>query len=716
MIFSSSSISRTNNEADKSLTQTSDGRATTAPCLLECAAIFWRPPVSSMSRLNPRQQEARDYVGGPLLVLAGAGSGKTSVITRKIAHLIQNCGIRAQYIVAMTFTNKAAREMKERVATLLRPGEGRGLTVCTFHNLGLNIIRKEHDKLGYKPGFSIFDESDIKALLSDIMQKEYSGDDGIDEIKNMIGAWKNDLVLPPEALEKARNPREQTAAIVYTHYQRTLKAFNAVDFDDLILQPVKLFQEHPEVLERWQNRVRYLLVDEYQDTNASQYLLVKMLIGMRNQFTVVGDDDQSIYAWRGARPENLMLLKEDYPSLKIVMLEQNYRSTSRILRCANVLIANNPHAFEKQLWSEMGVGDEIRVIRCKNEEAEAERVAMEILTLHLRTNRPYSDFAILYRGNYQAKLIELKLQHHQVPYRLSGGNSFFGRQEVKDLMAYLRLLVNPDDDNAYLRVINVPRREIGSTTLEKLGNYSTERGISMYAASEELGLGEHLDARYTERLQRFKHWLDGVRHKVALEDPIAALHEMIRDIDYENWIRQQTASDKAAEFRISNVWFLVEALKNTLEKDEEGDMTIEDAIGKLVLRDMLERQQEEEENAEGVQMMTLHASKGLEFPYVFIMGMEEEILPHRSSIEADTIEEERRLAYVGITRARQTLAFTFAAKRKQYGEIIDCTPSRFLDELPPDDLAWEGLDDAPVEVKAARGNNALADIRAMLKR
>ena len=669
-----------------------------------------------MSRLNPRQQEARDYVGGPLLVLAGAGSGKTSVITRKIAHLIQNCGIRAQYIVAMTFTNKAAREMKERVATLLRPGEGRGLTVCTFHNLGLNIIRKEHERLGYKPGFSIFDESDIKALLSDIMQKEYSGDDGIDEIKNMIGAWKNDLILPPEALEKARNPREQTAAIVYTHYQRTLKAFNAVDFDDLILQPVKLFQEHPEVLERWQNRVRYLLVDEYQDTNASQYLLVKMLIGMRNQFTVVGDDDQSIYAWRGARPENLMLLKEDYPSLKIVMLEQNYRSTSRILRCANVLIANNPHAFEKQLWSEMGVGDEIRVIRCKNEEAEAERVAMEILTLHLRTNRPYSDFAILYRGNYQAKLIELKLQHHQVPYRLSGGNSFFGRQEVKDLMAYLRLLVNPDDDNAYLRVINVPRREIGSTTLEKLGNYSTERGISMYAASEELGLGEHLDARYTERLQRFKHWLDGVRHKVALDDPIAALHEMIRDIDYENWIRQQTASDKAAEFRISNVWFLIAALKNTLEKDEEGDMTIEDAIGKLVLRDMLERQQEEEENAEGVQMMTLHASKGLEFPYVFIMGMEEEILPHRSSIEADTIEEERRLAYVGITRARQTLAFTFAAKRKQYGEIIDCTPSRFLDELPPDDLAWEGLDDAPVEVKAARGNNALADIRAMLKR
>jgi len=534
-----------------------------------------------MSRLNPRQQEAVNYVGGPLLVLAGAGSGKTSVITRKIAHLVQNCGIQARHIVAMTFTNKAAREMKERVGTLLKGSEARGLTVSTFHNLGMNIIRKEYARLGYKPGFSIFDDGDIKALLTDIMQKEYSGDDGADEIKNLIDSWKNDLILPDEALAKARGPKEQTAAIVYLHYQRTLKAYNAVDFNDLILLPVKLFQEHPDILEKWQNRIRYLLVDEYQDTNASQYLLVKMLVGMRNQFTVVGDDDQSIYAWRGARPENLMLLKEDYPSLKVVMLEQNYRSTSRILKCANILIANNPHVFEKQLWSEMGHGDEIRVIRTRNEEAECERVALEILTEHLRTQRPYSDFAILYR---------------------------------------------------------------------------------------------------------------------------------------ENWLRQNASSDKVADARMGNVWFLVDALKNTLEKDEDGDMTIEDAIGKLVLRDMLERQQEEEEGAEGVQMMTMHASKGLEFPSVYIIGFEEEILPHRSSIEADTIEEERRLAYVGITRAKRNLALTFAAKRKQYGEVIDCTPSRFLDELPPEDLVWEGMEEAPVEVKAARGNDALAAMRAMLKR
>ena len=643
-----------------------------------------------MSRLNPRQQEAVNYVGGPLLVLAGAGSGKTSVITRKIAYLVQHCGIRAQHIVAMTFTNKAAREMKERVSSLLKGPEARGLTVSTFHNLGMNIIRKEYMALGYKPGFSIFDEGDIKALLSDIMQKEYAGDDGIDEVKNYIGSWKNDLILPEQALAESRNPKEQTAAIVYLHYQRTLKAYNAVDFDDLILMPVKLFQDNPDILEKWQNRIRYLLVDEYQDTNSSQYLLVKLLVGMRNQLTVVGDDDQSIYAWRGARPENLMLLKDDYPSLKVVMLEQNYRSTSRILKCANTLIANNPHAFEKQLWSEMGVGDEIRVIRCRNEDAECERVALEILTEHLRTERPYSDFAILYRGNYQAKLMELK--------------------------SYFRLLVNPDDDNAFLRVINVPRREIGSTTLEKLGNYATGRKISMYNASDEVGLGEHLDSRYSERLQRFKRWMDGVRQQCAENDPIAALRSMVMDIDYENWLRQNASNDKVADARMGNVWFLIEALKNTLEKDEDGAMTIEDAIGKLVLRDMLERQQEEEEGADGVQMMTLHASKGLEFPSVYILGFEEEILPHRSSIEADTVEEERRLAYVGITRAKRNLTMTFAAKRKQYGEISDCSPSRFLDELPPEDLVWEGQEDAPPEVKAATGNSALANMRALLKK
>ncbi|TVP88732.1 MAG: DNA helicase Rep [Pseudomonadaceae bacterium] len=668
-----------------------------------------------MSRLNPRQQEAVHYISGPLLVLAGAGSGKTSVITQKIAYLVRECGIKARHIVAVTFTNKAAREMKERVGQLIKGPDARGLTVSTFHNLGLNIIRKEHQKLGFKPGFSIFDQQDAQALINDLMQRDYGADDDSDGIQRQISNWKNDLILPEEALANARSPQEQTAASVYTHYQRTLKAYNAVDFDDLILIPVILFRDHPDVLEKWQFRIRYMLVDEYQDTNASQYLLVKMLVGSLARFTVVGDDDQSIYAWRGARPENLALLKDDFPALKVVMLEQNYRSTSRILRAANTLIANNPHVFEKQLWSELGYGDPIRVIRCRNEDAEAERVATEIQTAHLKHRRAWKDFAILYRGNHQARLIELKLQHHQIPYHLSGGTSFFSRQEVKDLMSYFRLLVNPDDDNALLRVINVPRREIGPATLEKLSNYANTRQISLFAACAEMGLAEQLDARYLERLQRFQSWLDGIRQRCHKEEPIGVLRDMVLDLDYENWLRQNCSSDEIAAKRMGNVWFLLDALKSILEKDEEGKTDIEDAIAKLVLRDMLDRQ-EEEEDTDRVQLMTLHASKGLEYPHVFILGMEEEILPHRSSIEADSVEEERRLTYVGITRARQTLTFTFAARRRQFGEIIDCLPSRFLDELPDEDLEWEGTDDAPPEQKQARGNTALSDIRSLIGR
>lgn len=668
-----------------------------------------------MSSLNSRQKEAVHYISSPLLVLAGAGSGKTSVITRKIAYLIQQCGMKAHHIVAVTFTNKAAKEMKARVASLLRRGEGRGLTVATFHNLGLTIIRKEYQILGYKPGFSIFDEADVKSLLSELMHKEYAGDDGIDEAINKISNWKNSLVLPEEAIKLARNPTEQMLAQLYVHYQRLLKAYNAVDFDDLILLPVRLFQQNDTLLARWRNKIRYLLVDEYQDTNASQYILIKLLAAEQAQFTVVGDDDQSIYAWRGAKPENLILLKKDFPSLKVIMLEQNYRSTSRILRCANQLITNNPHVFEKKLWSDRGDGELIRVIRCRNEEAEAERVATEIQTICLKSQRSYGDFAILYRGNYQSRLIELKLQHHNVPYVITGGTSFFARQEVRDIMSYLRLLVNPDDDNAFLRVINVPRREIGSVTLEKLSHFATSRELSLYAAASDRELTEQLEQRFAERLHRFTNWLDTIRQQCSQADPIAVLRSMIMDIDYENWLRQNASNDKVADARMGNVWFLIDSLKDTIESDEAEQMTIEEAISRLVLRDMLDRQAEEKEH-NAVQLMTLHASKGLEFPFVFLMGMEEELLPHRSSIETDNIEEERRLAYVGVTRAKQYLTLTYAAKRRQYGEVIDCLPSRFLSELPAQELRFEGLENTPIEQKTEAGNAAISDIRALLKK
>jgi len=649
-----------------------------------------------MSALNPRQQEAVHYNQGPLLVLAGAGSGKTSVITRKIAYLVQN-GLPARHIVAVTFTNKAAREMKERASHLLKGRAAHGLTVSTFHNLGLNIIRKECAALGYKPGFSIFDDGDSKALLSEIIHKEYSGEDGVDEIRRFIGKWKDELISPEQALEQARGAGQSIAAALYGEYQRTLKAYNAVDFDDLIGLPVKLFQEQPPILAKWQRRIRYLLIDEYQDTNASQYRLIGLIAGQHGQFTAVGDDDQSIYAWRGARPENLLQLQTDYPSLKVVMLEQNYRSSRRILRCANQLIGRNPHIFTKQLWSELGEGEPIRVLACPDEKTESGQIVREILTEHLASSRPYCDFAVLYRGNHQARTLELALREYQIPYRLSGESSFFSKQEIRDLMGYLRLLVNPDDDNAFLRIANVPRREIGPKSLEILGYYANERGISLYNAIDELGLAARLEARPLKHLQAFRQRMDKLRQQCADEAPIEALRHLLEDIDYQGWLEQNASNENIARARLANVHFLLDNLQNSLERDESGQTTLEDAISKLVLRDMLERQQDEKEQ-DVVQLMTLHAAKGLEFPWVYLIGMSEGILPHQSSIESDSIEEERRLAYVGITRAKQRLTLSYATRRMQYGEMQDCQPSRFLMELPKADLIWE---------KAGEGNNAI---------
>lgn len=669
-----------------------------------------------MSQLNPRQKEAVLYIDGPCLVLAGAGSGKTSVITRKIAYLIQQCDMPARHIAALTFTNKAAREMKERVAGLVKGQAARGLTVSTFHNLGLNIIRREYKSLGFKPGFSIFDAEDARSLLKELMLKDGDLDsDHLNLVQHQISNWKNDLTAPEQALSFAQSAAEQTIAYVYQRYNQALRAYNAVDFDDLILIPVHLFQQNQEVLTRWQRKIRYLLVDEYQDTNSSQYLLVKQLVGDRNALTVVGDDDQSIYAWRGARPENMSLLKQDFPALRVIKLEQNYRSTSRILRVANHLIANNPHEFDKALWSEMGLGDPIRLLRCASEDAEAERVATEILTQRLHRQNKFRDYAVLYRGNHQARLLELKLQQHQIPYKISGGSSFFAKTEIKDVMAYLRLVVNPDDDNAFLRVINTPRRQIGTSTLESLGHYASERHVSLFAAAQEVGLQSHIPEKGLERLQRFAHWLNQVARNASGDQPIEAIREMLVDIDYEGWLHQNSNTTKAAEKRLGNVHYLVESLQKTLEKaeaDEGEEVRIQDAIAKLVLRDLLERQ-EEEDLSDQVQLMTLHASKGLEFPHVFMVGMEEDLLPHRNSIEDNNIEEERRLTYVGITRAQRTLTMTLAGKRKQFGDISETTPSRFLDELPAEDVEREGFGDFDPQKNYARGEETITSLLNM---
>ncbi|HRH92296.1 MAG TPA: UvrD-helicase domain-containing protein, partial [Agitococcus sp.] len=450
----------------------------------------------TMNNLNPRQQEAAKYIDGPLLVLAGAGSGKTSVITKKIAYLITECGIKANRIFAVTFTNKAAKEMKERVSKLVNGAEAKGLTVSTFHTLGLTMIRQELEACGLKNNFSILDADDCQRLLADLMHKDNSPEadqkQALKWISKKISDWKNDLIAPVQAVSVAETKEDLIAAHLYDAYQRHLRAYNAVDFDDLIALPTRILQENQAIREKWQSKVHYMLVDEYQDTNTAQYLLVKLLVGVRGRFTAVGDDDQSIYAWRGARPENMLELTKDYPNLKVIKLEQNYRSMGRILNAANSVIANNPHVFEKKLWSQHGLGDLIRVVTCETDRQEAEYVANDLVNNKLMNRRTFKDYAILYRGNFQAKAIETQLRELQVPYKLSGGTSFYARAEIKDVMSYLRLIINPNDDSAFLRIINTPKRAIGPVTLEKLGVYAQSRGVSLLTACTELGLAAHL--------------------------------------------------------------------------------------------------------------------------------------------------------------------------------------------------------------------------------
>ena len=622
-------------------------------------------------KLNPGQNDAVNYISGPCLVLAGAGSGKTRVITNKIAYLVRECDIPARYIAAVTFTNKASREMKERVAQTLGRKEARGLKVSTFHTLGLRIIKAEVKTLGLKAGFSLFDDKDSMALLKDLTDVELGGDkDQLQLLQSCISNWKNDLLLPEQLLKRTSSAGDAEFAEFYQRYQNHLRAYNALDFDDLILLPTLLLKHNETVRQKWQSRIRYLLVDEYQDTNTSQYELVRLLVGQRARFTVVGDDDQSIYSWRGARPQNLVLLSKDFPDLRVIKLEQNYRSSGRILHCANILIQNNPHVFEKKLFSELGYGSELRIITAKNEEHEAERVVAELIAHKFMQGTSFKDYAILYRGNFQSRLFEKVLMANRIPYKINGGTSFFGRTEVKDIMAYLRLLVNQDDDNALLRVINTPTRGIGRVTLEKLGNFANQNRTSMFEAACSPMLSTVISGKSLESVEGFARWIVELSDEVKRSDSIAAIRQMIKDMGYEEWLYETSTSPKAAEMGMGNISTLFGWVSDMLEGGElDAPMSLQEVVNRLILRDMMERGEDTEETDQ-VQLMTLHSSKGLEFPYVFMVGMEEGLLPHQSSIDEDNIEEERRLAYVGITRAQKELFFTLAKERRQFGEVI----------------------------------------------
>jgi len=660
--------------------------------------------------LNSPQKQAIRHRHTPLLVLAGAGSGKTRVITHKIADLCLRDPPIEGSVFAVTFTNKAAREMRERVARLLNANQLALVSVSTFHSLGMRMLREDAQSLGLQRNFSVFDTQDSESLLQQLNTERgiESADCGV--LRWRISQWKNDLTNPAAALAGASETAHTTAARMYARFCDALQTYNAVDFDDLVLRAVALLREHPEIREKWRRRVAYLLVDEYQDTNNVQYALVRELLGERPVLTVVGDDDQSIYAWRGARPENLQRLAEDFQPLEVIKLEQNYRSTGRILRCANRLIGHNPHLFEKSLWSELGPGEKLRVLNCSDSDDEAERVSIEIVGHRFRQRTRFSDYAILYRGNHQSRAIERALRAHNVPYSVSGGTAFFDRSEIKDLLAYLRLLANPYDDTAFLRIVNTPRREIGPTAIERLGNFARRRRLSLLHASVDRDFSSEASSRIADRVAGFGHWIVLLADNAQRGDALANIRQMIEDCGYFDWLHSSSATPRAAEMRVENVHELLDWLRKIAN---DGERSLAEIVTQITVLDMLDRNKEDSGN-DTVQLMTLHAAKGLEFPYVFIVGMEESLLPHHNSLEDDALEEERRLAYVGVTRARRELTFTCTTHRVRHGERIACVPSRFLGEMPSEDLAWEGRETLSAEEREAHGRSQLAGLRALL--
>ena len=633
-----------------------------------------------MSGLNPQQRAAIHYLDGPLLVLAGAGSGKTRVITQKIAYLVQECGFQPRNIAAITFTNKAAREMQERVGKLL--GNAGELQISTFHSLGVRILREEARVLGYKPRFSIFDAADCGGIIGEIAKTVDKAT--LRSLQAIISNWKNALISPEIARQKASSEHEKLAAQVYLSYEATLKAYQAVDFDDLIGLPVKLFSEHPEIADKWQNRLRYLLVDEYQDTNACQYQLLKLLTGIRAQFTAVGDDDQAIYGWRGADIDNLRKLPAEFPGLKVIKLEQNYRSTVNILQAANRVIANNEKLFEKQLWSELGLGEPIVVTTCRDSDAEAESVVMKLQAHRFEHRGQFRDYAILYRSNHQARIFEEYLRDHRIPYLLSGGKSFFDKAEIKDVTAYLRLLANEDDDPAFIRAATTPKRGIGAATLQVLGTYAGERHVSLFAAAFEEGFAQRVQARQIEPLLEFCRFINRLQDRAAREPAQQVLPDLLQSIDYQTYLYDHE-EERTAQTRWANVCEFAEWLSR---KGEQDGKTLIDLTQSIALINMLDKQNAEDVDA--VQLSTLHAAKGLEYKHVFLVGIEEGILPHRESCDPGKIEEERRLMYVGITRAQRTLHVSWSERRKLAREFVPCEASRFIEEMGKDGVRFAG--------------------------
>ncbi|MEJ6631342.1 MAG: UvrD-helicase domain-containing protein [Burkholderiaceae bacterium] len=649
--------------------------------------------------LNSAQLEAVNHVHGPSLVLAGAGSGKTRVITHKIAHLI-NGGMSANRIAAITFTNKAAAEMRERAKQLAGRGAAEVL-ICTFHALGVRLLRQQGTYIGLKEQFSILDTDDVTKIMKDCGGATDNAT--ARQWQWAISAWKNQGLNAAQALAAASNEDERSSAVIMGRYEERLIAYQSVDFDDLISLPLKLLTEHDAVRQHWQQQLSHVLVDEYQDTNATQYELLKLLVGPRGRLTAVGDDDQSIYGWRGATLDNLKKLPVDYPELKVITLEQNYRSTSAILKAANNVIGPNPKLFPKTLWSDLGEGEPVRVVACDNEDHEAERVVARIQSLRTTSaHKAFKDFAVLYRANHQARVFEKAFRKAQIPYKVSGGQSFFDRAEIKDLCAWLRLLVNNDDDPAFLRAITTPKRGIGHTTLTQLGSFATSHKFSLFEALFANSIGSALSVRAVGSLHEFGRYVNDMEYRArriqGAEDAKAFMLSWLSDMGYQQHLVDGEDSEKLAAARWTNVMDFVDWMSKrcggtiddtagvTMESEKK---TLLEVIQTIALLSTIS---EREQDQDVVTLSTLHAAKGLEWPHVVLAGVNEGLLPFKTDDDsltpealAQRLEEERRLMYVGITRAQRTLAVSWLMRRKKGREMIAGKVSRFVPEMGLDD-------------------------------
>jgi ATP-dependent DNA helicase Rep len=652
--------------------------------------------------LNPEQIQAVRHLRGPCLVIAGAGSGKTKVITHKVQALIHS-GLEPKHIAAITFTNKAAAEMRERARQLVGQ-QAAELNISTFHSLGVRMLRQDGEAAGLKPSFSILDSDDQLALMKDVSAT--TDNKVARQFQWAISGWKNAAMSPEQAEAEARqssNADMLQAAKIYARYNAQLSAYQSCDFDDLILLPVKLLRNHDAIRAKWQQQLRYILVDEYQDTNATQYELLKLLVGERANFTAVGDDDQSIYGWRGADIDNLKKLPDEFPNLTVIKLQQNYRSTTRILTAANHVIGANPKLFEKKLWSALGDGEPVEVMRCDSEDHEAERIAQRIVLMRKDCGGKYGDFAVLYRANHQSRALETALRKAQLPYVVSGGQSFFDRAEIKDLVAYLRLLANQDDDPAFIRAITTPKRGIGATTLERLGQAAGQWKMSLFEALFNDAVAASVGDKAVEHLREFGRYINHLEYRARTEPAGELVKALLDDIAYEKHLYDSADNDKQAAEKWQNVLDFVEWMS---EKAEQDKLTLTQLAQTIALITQL---QERGQERDAVVLSTVHAAKGLEWPHVFIAGCEEGLLPFSNDgkpVDTHRLQEERRLMYVAITRAQRTLVVAHAAKRKKGREMRTATPSRFIEEMQLGKA--DAQSHAPV-------SDRLAKLRAALK-